>query len=390
MTGLLAAAPSADAAIFGTNPLAISLNPGAGAPNGPSAHPAVSGDNRKTRYAAFDSAATNLVAGDSNGQPDVFVWSRPRGAAGLRLTAPGGTLRRASVSSSGAQANGASTNPSLDGSTRTTGHCVAFQSTASNLAAGDGDATPDIFVRDLRANRTRLISRGIGPAAEHPSIDGRCQRVAFEAGGSVYTAAVRGGPPRRVAAGAHPDYALDGSALVWEHGGNVLIRRKGHTDVVGPGANATVGDNDSGKWAVSFDTTARLARNDTSAGRDVYQRLMRADGRAFETDLISATRRGGSSLGGNSFNGGITAYAGTRGIVVFVNHRGGASDLYYRNNHSGNIDDLAHAPGAAPIANVVTSARANFVAFTSTAGFVGDTGGQQAVFFKHLVDGETI
>jgi len=161
-------------------------------------------------------------------------------------------------------------------------------------------------------------------------------------------------------------------------------------DRVGPGANPTVGDNDSGMWAVSFDTTARLAGNDRSGGRDVYMRLMRADGGPRGTDLISATRRGGASLGGDSFNGGVTAYAGTRGIVVFVNQRGGASDLYYRNNHTGNIDDLAHAPISSPIASVVTSARANFVAFTSTAAFVGPTGGQQAVFFKHLVDGEPV
>jgi hypothetical protein len=390
MTGLLAVAPSAHAAIFGTNPLAISLNPGAGAPNGPSANPAVSGDNRKTRYAAFDSTATNLVAGDTNGQPDVFVWSRPGGAAGLRLSSPGGRLERASVSSSGAQADGASTNPSLDGSTRRTGHCVAFQSTATNLASGDHDATSDIFVRDLRSNKTRLVSRGISAAAENPSIDGACKKVAFQASDTVYVAKVRHGRAKRLGNGGNPDYSLDGSAVVWDHGGNVYIRRKGHTDEVGPGSNATVGDNDSGKWAVSFDTTAKLARNDDNSGRDVYQRLMHADHGAFDTDLISATRRGGKSLGGNSFNGGITAYAGTRGIVVFVNDQATSSDLYYRNNHSGNIDDLAHAPASSAIREVVSSARANFVAFTSTATFVGNTGGQQAVFFKHLVDGEAI
>jgi hypothetical protein len=390
MTGLLAMAPSAHAAVFGTNPLAISINPGAGAPNGPSAHPAVSGDNRKTRLAAFDSTATNLVAGDTNNQPDVFVWHRPGGAAGLRLSSPGGTLQRVSVSSSGAQADGASTNPSLDGSTRRTGHCVAFQSTATNLAAGDNDPVSDVFVRDLRSNRTVLVSRGISAPAENPSIDGRCKRVAFQASNTVYVAKVRGGKPKRLGNGGNPDSSLDGSAVVWDHGGNVYIRRAGHTDVVGPGSNATVGDNDSGKWAVSFDTTAKLARNDSSGGRDVYQRLMRRDGRPFETELISASRRGGNSLGGNSFNGGITAYAGTRGIVVFVNDQATSSDLYYRNNHSGNIDDLAHAPASSPITNVVSSARANFVAFDSSASFVGDTGGQQAVFFKHLVDGEAI
>lgn len=391
IAGAAALAPSAPAAIFGTNPLAISVDPGLGAPNGPSGNPAVSGDNRKTRYAAFDSAADNLVRGDTNGQPDVFVWSRPRGTAGLRLNQPGaGTLTRVSVSSSGAQADGASTNPSLDGSTRHRPSCVAFQSTATNLASGDGDSASDVFVRNLRTGRTRLVSRGIAPDATNPSIDGACRRVVFEAGGSIYRARVAGGAPRRIAAGSDPDVALDGSAVVWVRGDSVFIQRKGHTDRVGPGANPTVGDNDSGTWAVSFDTTARLAGNDRSGGRDVYMRLMRGDGGPRGTDLISATRRGGQSLGGDSFNGGITAYAGTRGIVVFVNQRGGGSDLYYRNNHTGNIDDLAHAPASSPIQDVVTSARANFVAFTSTSPFVGPTGGQQAVFFKHLIDGEAV
>jgi hypothetical protein len=386
----VAIAPAADAAIFGTNPLAISINPGAGAPNGPSGHPAVSGDNRATKYAAFDSTATTLVAGDTNGQPDVFLWTRPSGQAGLALASPGNAPSRISVSSSGAQADGASTEPSIDGSTRNGAHCVAFQSTATNLAAGDSDAASDIFVRNLSANRTTLISRGIGPDATSASIDGTCTRVAFAAGGSIYVAKVSGGAPKRIASGSDPDYALDGSALVWTSGGSVFIARQGHTDQVGPGGNATVGDNDSGKWAISFDTTSSLTATDGNGGSDVYQRLVHASGGPYDTDLISAPRRGASSLGGNSYNGGLTAYAGTRGIIVFVNDTGSASDLYYRNNHSGNIDDLAHAAAATPITEVVASARANFVAFSSGQAFVGDTGGRQAVFFKGLVDGEAI
>ncbi|MBX5443131.1 MAG: hypothetical protein IRZ32_16585, partial [Solirubrobacteraceae bacterium] len=388
-TALLA--PAAPAAIFGTEPLAISVAPGPVAPDGEAANPAVSGDNRRTRYAAFDSTATNLVGGDTNGRADVFVWARPRGAAGLRLADPGGgRLVRASVSSAGAQADGDSTNPSLDGSTRHRPRCVAFQSTATNLAPGDGDPVPDVFVRDLRRGRTRLVSRGVALPATNPSIDGACRTVVFEAGGAIHRARVAGGAPKRIAAGSGPDVSLDGTAVAWVRGGDVLIRRRGRTDRVGPGANPTVGDDDSGTWAVSFDTAARLARNDRNPGRDVYMRLMRGGGGPRGTDLISATRRGGASLGGDSVNGGITAYAGTRGIVVFVNHRGGGSDLYYRNNHTGNIDDLAHAPASSPIAAVVTSARANFVAFASTATFVGPTGGRRAVFFKHLVDGEAV
>lgn len=386
----LAAPGMAAAATFGTNPLAISLDPALGAPNGPSGDPAVSGDNRSTRYAAFDSAATNIVAGDTNGQPDVFVWSRPGGRAGLALTSQTGGLRRVSVTSAGRQANGASTNPSLDGSTRRRPHCVAFQSTASNLTPDDRDATPDVFVRDLAARRTVLVSRGIGAAATNPSIDGACQRVAFQASGRVYVAGVRRGRPQRLGAGAEPDVSLDGSAIVWVRGGRVVLRRAGRTSVVGPGAHPTVSDDDSGRWAVTFDTRARLSRRDRNPGSDVYMRVLRAAGGPRRTDLISAPRRGAGSLGGDSHNGGLTAYAATRGIVVFVNDRGSTSDLYYRNNRTGNVDLLARATTAGPILGVATSARANFVAFASQNSFVGPTGGQRAVFFKQLIDGEAI
>jgi hypothetical protein len=384
------AAPAAHAAIFGTNPLAISVGPSGGAPNGPSGNAAVSGDNRKTRYAAFDSTATNLVSGDTNGAADVFLWTRPGGSAGLTLTSPGDSLRRISVSSGGAEANGASTDPSIDGSTRASAHCVAFESTATNLAAGDTDAASDIFVRNLTQGTTTLVSRGITPDATSASIDGNCTHVAFAAGGSVYLAKVSGGAPKKLGLGSDPDASLDGTAVVWTDDKGVVIDRKGQIDSVGPGSHATVGDNDSGSWAVSFDTTTALTSQDTNSGSDVYQRLMHVKGGSYSTDLISAARRGAASLGGNSYNGGLTAYAGTRGIIVFVNDSGSSSDLYYRNNHSGNIDDLAHAPASTPITDIVTSARANFVAFGSKASFVGDTGGQPSVFFKGLVDGEAI
>ncbi|MFL5825390.1 MAG: hypothetical protein ACJ76V_02585 [Thermoleophilaceae bacterium] len=419
----LALPAGASAGVFGTDPLAISIDPAKGAPNGPSDHATVSGDDRSTRYAAFDSSATNLVSGDGNGVADVFLWSRPHGSAGLTLSRPTGDLQRVSVTSSGGEANGESTNPSLDGSIKKKPHCVAFQSTASNLASGDNDKTSDIFVRDFARNKTALISRGVGPAATDASIDGSCTNVAFTAGGKVLVASVKGGKPKSLGAGSQPDYSLDSTAVTWVKGGNVMLKRDGKTTKVGPGSHPTVSDSESQVWAVTFDTKSKLARNDNSSGSDVYMRVFSATGGVKKTDLISASRKGGSSLGGDSYNGGLTAYAANRGIVVFVNNHGGMSDLWYRNNHSGNIDDLAH--GAA-IANVATSARANFVAFSSNgdggsaprrdrsapvyddvpppvddvpppsddpyagAAFTGDTGGVQSVFFKHLIDGSAI
>ena len=62
--------------MFGTNPLPVSVGASHAVPNGDSGGAAVSGDNRKTRLAAFHSAASNLVGGDTNGKLDVFVVQR--------------------------------------------------------------------------------------------------------------------------------------------------------------------------------------------------------------------------------------------------------------------------------------------------------------------------
>ena len=387
---------TAHAGIFGTRPIPISVGPHGEAANGPSGHATISGDDRKARLVAYDSAASNLVRGDTNGRTDVFVWHRPHGMAGLRLAAPArpsGKLVRASVSSSGAQGNGDSFNPSLDGSMRSKPHCVAFQSTSSNLSPRDADPVSDVFVRNLRRGRTILISRGIGAPAGNPSIDGHCRRVAFEAAGMVFVARVKGGRPRLLGSGNNPSFARDGSAIVWQQGGGVTLRANGHTvRVANNGSNPHVSDRTRGEWGVVFQSGARLTRNDTNPGTDVYTRIVTPGGRVRATDLISAYRRGGHSLGGVNLNGGITAYAPVRGIVTFANASRGHETLYYRNNHTGNIDDLAHASGGISIFDVATSARANFVAFTSTfGGFRFDHNGSvQDVFFKGLRDGAAL
>jgi hypothetical protein len=423
LSGLALLAVPASALAFGTNPIPISVGPSGQGANGASGGATISGDNRKGRLAAFHSEASNLVAGDTNGVADIFVYSRPRGARGnVRLDAgparPSGDLRRVSVTDSGGQANGRSLNPALDGRLligdgNVGPHCVAFQSEASNLNGADHDNTSDIFVRDLRRGRTILVSRGIGAAATNPAIDGRCRTVGFEAGGRAYLAQV-GGSVRSLGRGGDVDLAFDGQAVVWRAGGGkIKLRRQGRTTTVGPGSNPTVSDRthmgSRYVWGVSFQTSASLVGRDHNPGLDVYTRTFRSSGGPRNTDLISSPRRGAGSLGGDNENGGLTAYAAKRGIVVFVNHRESGSTLYYRNNNSGNIDDLAVAGkdqgGGRPprgktaaleadrgISEVATSARGNWVAFTSASqdfpfdrnGPVGD------VFFKHLIDGQSI
>jgi TolB protein len=118
----------------------VSVSTGGAQGNDEVSDAAISADGR---YVAFVSAATNLVRGDTNGVADVFVRDRRTG-----LTA------RASVSDAGAQADGSSANPAISAD----GRFVAFASGASNLVPGDTTFTVDVFVRDRVAGTTSRIS----------------------------------------------------------------------------------------------------------------------------------------------------------------------------------------------------------------------------------------
>jgi len=104
---------------------------------------AVSADGRMV---AFRSFAANLVPGDTNGQPDVFVRDRVSG-----------TTIRVSVDSAGGEANG-NEGAFQPVSISADGRFVAFQSLASNLVPNDTNATSDIFVHDQATGATTRVS----------------------------------------------------------------------------------------------------------------------------------------------------------------------------------------------------------------------------------------
>ncbi len=102
-------------------------------------HAAISADGR---FVAFESAATNLVAKDTNGASDVFVRDRKTR-----------TTERVSVAKGGVEANDASGFPALSAD----GRYVAFQSVAPNLAPGSPRLSR-IYVRDRTKNGTECVS----------------------------------------------------------------------------------------------------------------------------------------------------------------------------------------------------------------------------------------
>ncbi|MFG1222317.1 TolB family protein [Xanthobacter wiegelii] len=90
---------------------------------------------------AFYSYATNLVPGDTNNTPDVFVKD---------LTT--GIVTRLSTDAAGAQGNGYSDSPVFSPD----GNKVVFNSGAPNLVPDDTNYTTDIFVKDLSVAKATL------------------------------------------------------------------------------------------------------------------------------------------------------------------------------------------------------------------------------------------
>ncbi|MCC6409337.1 MAG: PD40 domain-containing protein [Planctomycetes bacterium] len=94
---------------------------------------------------AFESNSTNLVPGDTNGFGDVFA-----------RVSSAGTTEIVSVTSSGAQANSVSFQPTLSAD----GRYIAFTSFATNLVVPDvNGGLGDVFVRDRSLGTTELISK---------------------------------------------------------------------------------------------------------------------------------------------------------------------------------------------------------------------------------------
>ncbi len=110
------------------------------------------------RYVLFNSLATDLVAGDTNGVGDVFVKDLDTG-----------TLERVSTDSAGVQGNG----NSGGGYISPDGTKVVFTSASSNLVTGDTNGYNDVFVKDLSTGTVTLVSTtSSGALGNNNSFDG--------------------------------------------------------------------------------------------------------------------------------------------------------------------------------------------------------------------------
>lgn len=139
--------------------------------NNHSSTPSISGDGQRI---VFTSSANDLIIGDTNGLPDIFMRN-----------STDGTTIRVSLNSNGDQANGDSWDPAISND----GAIVVFTSLSSNLSAGDNNGYADVFLRQVNSNQTERVSLASNGSqgndwAEEPSVSGNGRYVSFQSAAS--------------------------------------------------------------------------------------------------------------------------------------------------------------------------------------------------------------
>ena len=270
--------------------------------NGASYFAAISYDGSEV---AFVSEATNLVSNDANGLADIFLRDRAAG-----------TTELISAGLSSAQANGASTMPTISGD----GDLVAFVSAASNLVAADTNAMRDIFVHDRAADTTTLLTKAIGGAAANGDSwapvftpDGRyvvffstaSNIVAGDTNGKadVFLADRQNGTIERVSVGG---------------GGAEANGDSGGKPVTGPfpGNAWGVAVSSDGRFVSFISEASNLVDGDTNGQGDVFL-YDRSTGETVRVNKQNAvSQASGGPLG--SFYAGAVAMSGDASVIAYI------------------------------------------------------------------------
>ena len=387
------------------------------------------------RYVAFVSAADNLVQGDTNGIPDVFV--RDLATATTTLVSVGAQPGNGFYSDVGSDV------PVITPD----GRYVAFYSTATNLVPGT-DGTGNIYVRDLVAGTTIWASsdalaamQSVEPATNvisfNPamSFDGRY--IGFEA--VVYPQLSRAIILRYDVQTAHTDLIETNAALstgsgyesiqnlgmtpdgrflayaantndasgtatcirVWDSqsGRSVLVSGSlSNTVQTGSSSDSPVID-DSGRLVAFLSSASDLVTNSVPGDEHLYVR----DLQAGTTTLVDADTNGvGSPIDpvtapAMSADGRFISFASLDGSLVPAD-RNRAYDVFVRDlaNAATEMVSVRHPAlpsftpdGPSGISPLSVSSDARFVAFWSEADdlVANDTNAQRDVFFRDLLTG---
>ncbi|MBI1851014.1 MAG: HYR domain-containing protein [Planctomycetes bacterium] len=253
----------------------VSVGPGGFEANDSSVRPVISGDGR---WIVFRSAATNLVASDTNGVQDVFANDRTTG-----------TTVRLSVSSSGAQANGASTSAAIT----TDGRFVAFVSSASNLVAGDTNGVRDVFLEDRDADADGIFDEAGAIAVTRVSVS-----TAGAEGNGDSRAPAMSSDARFIAFDSSASNLVAGDVngvadvFVRDRQAGTTVRAS--VDAGGAGGNGASIEpviSGSGRFVIYQSDATNLVANDTNGATDIFT-FDRQTGTNVRVSVTSAGTQG--------------------------------------------------------------------------------------------------
>jgi hypothetical protein len=237
------------------------------------------------RYISFESDATMIVANDTNGVKDMFVYDRQT-ATNIRI----------SVDSSGNQANDHSTN----GYISSNGRYVIFTSTATNLVAGDTNDIADVFRYDLQTGTIIRVSL----------VNGGGQAFYTGGGSSVQTGYNLSSNGRFVIFMSNVNTLVTGDTNgdIWDvfvHDTQTLTTKRVSVSTGGAQANDISGAgfvSDDGRYVLYESFSTNLVAGDTNNSFDVFMR----DTQLNTTVRLSLTPTGGQ-INGSSGLGGVSA-----------------------------------------------------------------------------------
>jgi flagellin-like hook-associated protein FlgL len=282
----------------------------------------------------FESHATNLVAGDTNGQEDIFLRNLQTGS-----------VTRVSTDSTGAQATGGQSYGAIFSPD---GQSMAFRSGATNLVAGDTNGTDDVFIKNLvtgvvtRVSTDATGTQAVGGASYFPSFSPDGRYLAFS---SVATNLVSGdtngvddafikdletGAITRISTDSSGAQAVggntynvrfssDGQFVVFESGATNLVAgdTNNQTDIfvknLATGAVTRVSTNASGgqvmignsnsprlspddRFVAFYSTASTLVAGDTNTRADIFVK----DLKTGEVTRLSTNSSGAEAIGGDS------------------------------------------------------------------------------------------
>ncbi|MDH5182567.1 MAG: hypothetical protein OEX12_01635 [Gammaproteobacteria bacterium] len=376
------------------------------------------------RYIAFDSDASNLVAGDTNGVRDVFIRDRvsgmlervsisSSGTQALHISAAAGVSadgRYVSFQSRGALAPGASDGVyqiyrrdrvrgvtqlvsagsggvagnanSMRSSISANGRYILFYSSANNLAAGDSNGVRDVFLKDMQTGTVERISVSSSGVAGN---------------GESFEAAMS--PDARFVAFTSMSTNLTGSTIAKQRHIYLRDRQTGNTRIISKTASGVLANqttfspalSDDGRYVVYYSKANNLAAGTTGASLQI----LFFDGNSGNTTLLS---RGISGSEGNdlSYSPSISADGRFVSFTSFANNlisgdSNGVADIVLLDRQKNEMQIITQSEAGVlgngtAIGTPALSRDGNSIAFSTYASNLlsGDSNNVSDIFVRNL------